>query len=57
MIKKVCNHCGSENVWMDANAHWDVEKQKWVLLDTFPNEWCDDCEAETSIIDEEELDA
>lgn len=53
MITKVCERCGSEDVWADANAEWDVENQCWTLLDTFPNEWCNDCECETTIEDKE----
>jgi hypothetical protein len=48
---KVCNSCGSENVWSDASAAWDSELQEWVLLNVFDNEWCDDCDGECKIVD------
>ena len=34
-IKKVCANCGSEDVWVDAVAAWDVENQGWELASTF----------------------
>lgn len=52
-IKKVCETCGSERVWRDANAAWDEENQCWDLLNMFQHEWCDDCDAETYIVDQE----
>ena len=52
-VKKVCSHCGSENVAADAWASWDVYKQEWVLYDVFDYEFCKTCEGETTIVDEE----
>ena len=51
--RKICERCGSERVWLDANAEWDHEEQAWVLLNTFDNAYCTDCEGETTIKDEE----
>lgn len=48
-MKKVCKHCGSENVVKDAWASWDGEQ--WVLEDFFDDEFCKDCDGETTIID------
>lgn len=52
-IAKTCEFCGSEHVWLDANAEWDFEAQRWVLKNTFDNAWCDECDGETTIIDKE----
>ena len=51
-VKKVCKDCGSEDVWKDAMADWDTEKQKWVLRGTNQAEFCENCEGETHIVDE-----
>ena len=48
-IKMVCERCGSDNVRVDAWACWDVEKQDWVLEETFPDEFCGECDGETTI--------
>ena len=50
-MKKVCNVCGSDNVVKDAWASWDIETQRYVLEDFFDNEFCKDCDGETTIID------
>lgn len=42
----MCGECGSRHVKVDAFAEWDVEQQKWVLSDTFQNEFCADCNGE-----------
>jgi hypothetical protein len=52
-VRKVCKHCGSENVAKDAWSNWDVDKQEWVLYDVFDYEFCKTCEGETTIVDEE----
>ena len=52
-IKKVCKYCGSENVLFDAYARWDINKQELVLLSTTEDHYCEDCDGETTIIDEE----
>jgi len=53
-VRKVCKECGNDSVWVDANAVWNEETQQYELLDTFnDNSWCNTCEAEAEIIDEE----
>jgi hypothetical protein len=47
--KRVCSYCGSENVWLDANARWDGHE--WVLLNIFEDAFCEDCDGPTSISD------
>jgi predicted RNA-binding Zn-ribbon protein involved in translation (DUF1610 family) len=48
-IKYVCPACGSENVLRDAYAAWDIQKQEWVLHDTYNNrDVCNNC-GETNI--------
>lgn len=53
MIKKVCKYCGSENVRADAWAEWNIDKQDWVLAEIYDNEYCNDCEGDSHIIDVE----
>lgn len=42
--RRVCRHCGSEDVVRDAWASWDVEAQEWVLDQFFDNAYCRSCE-------------
>jgi hypothetical protein len=44
--KKVCPDCGSDRVWINARADWNVEAQEWQLLDTHEEDgpFCEDCE-------------
>ena len=51
-IKKVCKRCGGENVRKDAWASWNEEFQEWKLAEVYDNEYCNDCEGETTIVDE-----
>ena len=46
----VCSHCGSHDVRADAYAEWDVQTQKWELVQTFEKgAYCIPCDGETSI--------
>lgn len=47
--KPVCEECGSDNVWVDATAAWDIATQKWVLESTFQQEYCEQCDGETTL--------
>ena len=51
-VKKVCRHCGSTDVLIDAWAKWDEETQKWVLDSVYENTICETCDGETQIKDE-----
>ena len=51
-VRKVCKECGSDNVKKDAWAEWDENRQRWSLGETFQQEFCCDCDGETTIIDE-----
>ena len=53
-VRKVCRLCRSEEVWYDANASWDPENQCWELKNTFDAAYCDECDGETTIVDEAE---
>lgn len=54
-VRKVCKHCGSDDVRKDAWAEWDEDKQEWVLADVYDsNDYCVVCEGETTIEDVEE---
>lgn len=48
-VKPVCSHCGGSNIFFDAVSGWDVERQEQVILNTFDNTDCEDCESECSI--------
>lgn len=51
-IKKVCVICGSEDVWGDAYAKWDTDKQQWELLSVYDKgHYCYNCDGECRIID------
>lgn len=54
-VKKVCRHCGSSDVRKDAWAEWDEDKQEWVLADVFDNDYCMNCDGETTIVDNEDI--
>ena len=42
-ITKVCDKCGSEDVYFDAIAKWDYRKQDWVLGEDMWSPWCEHC--------------
>ena len=50
-IKKCCQHCGSEDVYVDATARWNTDTQRWELAGLFEHSECDDCGRETTIVD------
>ena len=51
-LKMSCKSCGSEHVVRDAWAEWDSEAQRWELSNIFDHAYCDDCESETTILEE-----
>lgn len=52
-IIKVCKHCGSDDVRVDAWAAWNVHTQEWELAETFDHSHCNNCDGETHIVDKE----
>lgn len=46
-----CKHCGCTEVFRDAMAEWDWDKQEWVLCSVFDTAYCNACEGETTIIE------
>lgn len=47
-----CRYCRSQNVTLDANATWNVEKQVWELNSTYDDDaWCNDCESGTKLVE------
>lgn len=50
---KVCENCGSDDVWADALAVWNPETDEWELGNVFDYEHCNECDGETHIIDKE----
>jgi Zn finger protein HypA/HybF involved in hydrogenase expression len=51
-LKMSCKNCGLENVLRDAWAEWDSETQQWVLSNVFDHAYCDNCESDTTILEE-----
>jgi hypothetical protein len=47
--KPVCSHCGGSNIFFDAVSQWDVERQEQIMVNTFDNTDCEDCESECSV--------
>lgn len=52
-LKMICSTCGSDQVVRDAWAEWDVATQEWVLQNVFDYAYCQACEGDTSIKEEE----
>lgn len=52
-IKKCCSTCGSTDIKFDAWAEWDEESQQYELSQTFDNTFCESCEGECSVEDQE----
>jgi hypothetical protein len=52
-IKKVCEKCGSEDVWVDAAAEWNTDTQSWELGNMWDYSHCGDCDSKTDIVDQE----
>jgi hypothetical protein len=48
-IKIVCSECGSDDVFRDAWAVWNVESQDWELGTVFDQGFCDACGREQSL--------
>ena len=47
--KPVCSHCGSDEVYRDACAAWNIETQQWELVTVYDNADCEQCQSETSL--------
>ena len=52
-ITKHCETCGSEEVYVDAYAEWDVDNQSWEICGAYDQSWCKECDGETYIINRE----
>jgi hypothetical protein len=48
-----CKYCKSDDVAIDAWAKWDINKQTFVLHETFEQEYCFRCSGETTLVWEE----
>ena len=49
--KWVCRTCGSDKLYMDATAIWNIGAQEWELCDTCQTVYCEACDGETSMED------
>jgi hypothetical protein len=45
-IRKVCAHCGSEDITYDALVCWDVDLQDWTFSTLLDAGACENCGAE-----------
>ena len=52
-IRYKCSNCGGTNIKWDAWSEWDEDEQEQILVSSFDNTWCDDCEGECNVIQEE----
>jgi hypothetical protein len=50
-VKKVCKHCGGDNVWKDASARFNTTTQEYELSGLYDAEYCDDCDVDTEIVE------
>ena len=49
-VKKVCSHCGSDDVVNDAVVRWDIRTQAWRLSDIYDDQAsCCVCEGDTKL--------
>ncbi|MEN2790235.1 hypothetical protein ABC974_11410 [Sphingomonas oligophenolica] len=46
-----CGNCGGDNVMRDAWATWDDASQSWVLGNVFDAAFCNDCEADATLVE------
>jgi len=49
-VTKHCHSCGSQDVWRDASATWDVDAQQWELNNVYDALFCEECEETTNTI-------
>jgi hypothetical protein len=46
----VYSHCGSEDVFADSYAEWNIGSQAWEVVETFDKgAYCNKCDGETRI--------
>ena len=49
-VQMVCRECGSPDVLVDAYGEWDIDKQDWIIANTFDKgAFCHECDGETRI--------
>lgn len=49
----VCGDCGSADVSCDATVRWSVEAQDWEISDVHDGDFCDHCDCEVRLVQEE----
>lgn len=50
-VKVVCKTCGGDQIYKDAMAMWDIEKQDWVLQTVYDHTDCADCDGECQVVE------
>ena len=52
-IRKICTVCGSTDIRFDAWAEWDEVNQKYELIQTYDDVYCEGHEGACTVKDEE----
>lgn len=52
--KPVCRYCGSDDVYADATARWDIDTQDWAVMDVHESGLCGDCGEQNKFFDWED---
>jgi hypothetical protein len=50
----ICSHCGSTDVYADATARWDAQKDEWIMSCVHDDRYCDQCGGEANLIEVDE---
>ena len=53
-VTKVCDQCGSEDVFFETIATWNYRGQNWQIAEDLHTPQCGDCHKEITVLDEEE---
>lgn len=52
-VRKVCPHCGGDDLVTDGACRWSVEEQKWELVNLYDQEaTCQSCDRDVREVDE-----
>ena len=53
-ITKVCDQCGSEDVFFETIAIWNYRRQNWQIGEDLHKPHCGDCHREITVVDKED---
>lgn len=54
-ITKVCDQCGSEDVFFETIAVWNHRRQNWEIGEGLHAPHCGDCHRAMTVVDKEEV--